>query len=65
MYATHLWIIYDYVLLKISEVLAILHNILYVMTTRWPQKTWINSIKVKNKILNSNYMDSIKALKSG
>lgn len=33
MYATHLWIIYDYVLLKISEVLAILHNILYVMTT--------------------------------
>lgn len=34
MYATHLWIIYDYILFKISEVLAIyiLHNILHVMT---------------------------------
>lgn len=62
MYATHLWIIYDYILFKISEVLAILHNSLHVMTS---QNTWINSIKVKNKIINSNNMDSIKASKSG
>lgn len=48
MYATHLWIIYDYVLLKISEVLAILHNILYVMTTG-SHKT-LGSILSKSKI---------------
>lgn len=50
MYATHLWIIYDYILLvfKISEVhvLAILHNILHVMTSH---KT-LGSILSKSKI---------------
>lgn len=46
MYATHLWIIYDYILFKISEVLAILHNILHVMTSH---KT-LGSILSKSKI---------------